>query len=542
MPSCSLALTAGDFDAYLPERATSNAFSRPRLEFKQRAQSWARQAVDRLRVSNIQVDTDASDEHPSVHNGHRVDCQWVYFWRPREQRLIIDVLLDRRAGIAAALREASPHSRHAFLGMRLDAEKIEVFAQLPPEAWVDGEAFRARLVDDNSARSVVNAIAALPEQFQLGLSSQTTKPVASVSVAALREIDDQQQSNGLAIWVGWTVNRDQALEHAEILGERLSDALAALAPVYQMLSWQRDDDISGIGNKLDSMHAELAQIAANRTETERKKLEQSERSRQELTERSRERTRERLEYNARRHRPTLATLFKPVARVAEVRVADAPSADVPLADAPLANAPLANAPPAIVPLADAPPAVVPLAEVRSDAVPLTEASPTDSLPPNSTPATHPIASAPAEASHTDSPVPTASAHVPPAAIPHDQSDVPRIHDRKPHTVPPIVHRDSVPAIDHSASVSATPPTGTIDKGTQIRVVSGPFAGKIGVVGDVDGKGGVRVLLGLLSARLPAEWLEPVVDTKEAKEAKEAKERPAIQSSHRRDGMLGRTGK
>ena len=31
-----LLLTAGDFDAYRPERAASNAFTRPRLELKQR--------------------------------------------------------------------------------------------------------------------------------------------------------------------------------------------------------------------------------------------------------------------------------------------------------------------------------------------------------------------------------------------------------------------------------------------------------------------------------------------------------------------------
>jgi hypothetical protein len=63
-----------------------------------------------------------------------------------------------------------------------------------------------------------------------------------------------------------------------------------------------------------------------------------------------------------------------------------------------------------------------------------------------------------------------------------------------------------------------------EKGAKVRVLSGPFAGKVGVVGELDGRGGARVHLGLLSTRLEIADLEPVV---------ESRERPAIQSSHRK---------
>jgi len=64
----------------------------------------------------------------------------------------------------------------------------------------------------------------------------------------------------------------------------------------------------------------------------------------------------------------------------------------------------------------------------------------------------------------------------------------------------------------------------IEKGVKVRVLSGPFADKLGVVGELDGRGGARVHLGLLSTRLEVAELEPVV---------EGRERPALQSSHRR---------
>src|SRR5262249_43582914 len=73
-----------------------------------------------------------------------------------------------------------------------------------------------------------------------------------------------------------------------------------------------------------------------------------------------------------------------------------------------------------------------------------------------------------------------------------------------------------------ASADAAPPV--IEKGVKVRVLSGPFVDKVGVIGELDGRGGARVLLGLLSTRLETADLEPLV---------EGRERPALQSSHRR---------
>jgi hypothetical protein len=64
----------------------------------------------------------------------------------------------------------------------------------------------------------------------------------------------------------------------------------------------------------------------------------------------------------------------------------------------------------------------------------------------------------------------------------------------------------------------------VEKGVKVRVRSGPFVDKVGIVGELDGRGGARVLLGLLSTRLEVADLEPVA---------EGRERPALQSSHRR---------
>lgn len=68
------------------------------------------------------------------------------------------------------------------------------------------------------------------------------------------------------------------------------------------------------------------------------------------------------------------------------------------------------------------------------------------------------------------------------------------------------------------------PRAPIEKGSRVRVLGGAFAGKVGVVQDLDGKGGARVMLGLLAVRVDAKDLVAVTD---------APQRVRLSSSHRR---------
>jgi len=56
------------------------------------------------------------------------------------------------------------------------------------------------------------------------------------------------------------------------------------------------------------------------------------------------------------------------------------------------------------------------------------------------------------------------------------------------------------------------------------VLEGPFSGKVGVVHELDGKGGARVMLGLLAVRLEVKNLTTQV---------EGRYRPVLSSSHRK---------
>jgi hypothetical protein len=64
----------------------------------------------------------------------------------------------------------------------------------------------------------------------------------------------------------------------------------------------------------------------------------------------------------------------------------------------------------------------------------------------------------------------------------------------------------------------------VAKGGRVRVLEGPFAGKVGVVQELDGKGGARVMLGLLAVR---------VDVKDLVAWTDGRSRPLLSSSHRK---------
>jgi len=63
----------------------------------------------------------------------------------------------------------------------------------------------------------------------------------------------------------------------------------------------------------------------------------------------------------------------------------------------------------------------------------------------------------------------------------------------------------------------------LEVGVKVRVLGGPFVGRVGVISELDGRGGALVTLGLLSARVLLENLRPA----------RVVERPSLKSSHRK---------
>lgn len=438
MTNPSLSLTARDFDAYRAEKATSNAYSRPRLEVKQRALAWGRRVVERLSALGIAVDIHASDEHPSIRNKKRVECQWVFFWRDHEAREELDRLLDQGRSISAAIDDPSPYTRHAFLALRLDPEAVEVCFAAHPEAKVDVDNLRARLATAGApgeaklADELTSALRALPEEFMIGLGREDRARCEEATAEVIGRLLERAAAGQTPLWIGWTVPRETALAHADTIDEQLEDAITALAPIYRLIAWSRENDHIALDRRIEGLEQEKARTHAEAlAENERWRAQQ-----EAQRERSQKEAQARLEEAARRSdaagfrgapppgkRPTLDALFKPKGAAAGARHE-------------------------------------------------------------------------AHGGHREAKRDAAG---------------PKQPDLKPsaHTQPkeaPAESRASAPA-----------PSGAIEKGATVRVLSGAFARKVGVVAELDGRGGARVLLGLLSTRLDMSDLELAPEDRERRE-------------------------
>ncbi|MDI1477436.1 hypothetical protein [Polyangium sp. y55x31] len=465
MTHAPLHLTDSDFDAYAPEKATSNAYSRPRLEVKQRALAWARGVITRLADLGITVDVHGSDEHPTLRNKKRVECQWVFFWRDAAAREELERLLDAGRSISAAIDDPSPYGRHAFLALRIDSHSVEVCFAVHPEAKVDIDNLRARLaakdVADGAAPTALAAeltaaLRALPEQFAVGVGADRVAASAATP-EAIEAMLERAAEGQVPLWIGWAVAREVALEHAEILDEQLEDALLALAPIYTLVAWSRQNDHIALDRRLEGIERERARTHAEvSAQTEKWQAEQAAARERSLAEAKARGEAEgprasslpfghgaRPGHGAPR-RPSLDTLFKPGSKAEGDRDRDRRGGR------------------------------------------------------------------PQEAKASQAP-----------AAPRERERE-REHTPAPSRVTPAPTAPT-PAPAAASSTSAAPPA-TMEKGARVRVLSGPFVDKIGVVGELDGRGGARVLLGLLSTRIEVTDLALVP---------EGRERPAIQSSHRR---------
>ncbi|MDC0680043.1 transcription termination/antitermination protein NusG [Sorangium atrum] len=459
----SLHLTARDFDAYAAEKATSKAYSRPRLEVKQRALAWARGVVARLAELGISVDVHGSDEHPSIRNKHRADCQWVFFWRDQAARDELDRLLDRGRSISDAIDDPSPFTRHAFLALRISESEVQVCFAVHPDAKVDVDNLRARLSATEEATGapasplsaeLTSALHALPEQFSFGAAGGDRVACSAATPDAIAEMLRRAADGQVPLWIGWAVPRETAVEHADILDEQLEDALVALAPIYRLVAWSRENDRIALDRKLEGIEQERARAHAEiEAENERWRSEQA-KARERSMEQARARGDERVEAALPARRPTLATLFK--------------SPNNAGAGAGRGGEPRPS-----------------LKRVGEGVTPARRA---------------PQGEAEQQAK-VEAPQKPSADHAPRA-------------QRGPSGEP-----------DAAAKVAPEPAKGgVLEKGSRVRVRRGPFGDKIGVVSELDGRGGARVLLGLLSTRLELDDLELVVD---------GRDRPALSTSHRK---------
>ncbi|HEV3193438.1 MAG TPA: KOW motif-containing protein, partial [Polyangiaceae bacterium] len=190
--SAALALGSEDFG----ERTEA-----ARDDLRRRMTTWARAVAERLRRSGV-------------------DLGVLFVGRAEAER----VLLLRRG--------ARTHEPKASLMLVIDRAGVRTGLELPRALL---KTVRERLLDQERAAELFAALEALPEQFSIHVGQEEPIQAPRCGIDDLtRRLDCLDQQGG-AMWIGWTVPRDVALEHAALLDEQLEDALVALSRVFVLV-------------------------------------------------------------------------------------------------------------------------------------------------------------------------------------------------------------------------------------------------------------------------------------------------------------------
>jgi hypothetical protein len=121
----------------------------------------------------------------------------------------------------------------ARLVLAVSASGVQAGLELPAS---QARAARVRLSDPARALELSTAFEALPEQFTMGAASDGAAAEAPRATADdVRALLDRVEREHDTVWIGWTVPREVALEHAALLDEQLADAIVALAQVFSLL-------------------------------------------------------------------------------------------------------------------------------------------------------------------------------------------------------------------------------------------------------------------------------------------------------------------
>jgi hypothetical protein len=153
--------------------------------------------------------------------------------RLRETGLRVQVRVsDERAVFARAGVDID--DARVRLALAIEAQSIEATLEIPAGHL---RAARTWLADPERALQLTAALEALPEQFAMGVVGEGARSIASVASADdMRALIDRAEQQRRAFSLGWSLTRDVALQHADVLDEQLEDAIVALGEVFALLA------------------------------------------------------------------------------------------------------------------------------------------------------------------------------------------------------------------------------------------------------------------------------------------------------------------
>ena len=219
--------SAEDFDAYGEARARATAMSAPRAAVKKRLVAWMRGVAKRLESSGIELETSASDEHPSARNGHRVEAQSVSIF-PTE------------APPGFERDEAQPESGRARVELRLDAYGASLVLRLGGDARRDLEHAAAML--SLEPEEVLTAWETLPPHLRIEARGSLSSRAQSLDAIGPRDaahMAKEALESDVPLVIGVRATRDEAVR---VDAREWLEIALALGRLLHAVAWSAEGE------------------------------------------------------------------------------------------------------------------------------------------------------------------------------------------------------------------------------------------------------------------------------------------------------------
>lgn len=233
-------LTQAIFDAYLPDKWSSNVYNLERMKAKDTLITLCTQAQEALDGATDGLVRAASDEIPNIANQKKVDAQWVYWFRNPVARESLASFLKELKLDESTIFHIAPYDKHAVLAVLVRQEGLWIGLRLASGSRVDRRNLAAKLGKSWERDQLFDLLKELPEGAEIGAEG-TTRPTADLSADTWR-----QWAEDLSGQNTWMVGHAVPVEDAVGLGADLPDLvgrwLGTLLPVYRFAAWSVDND------------------------------------------------------------------------------------------------------------------------------------------------------------------------------------------------------------------------------------------------------------------------------------------------------------
>jgi hypothetical protein len=229
------------FAAFETRKWASNLYNMERMAVRDQLRSLGAMLQPAMTAGRA-FRWDVTGHSPSVFNAKRVSELVLYFTRTEEQQKALAPLLDSRIALPEQIADAGEQHRHAALGVRIDAGRVEAGLLLHSTAWLDVMNLLNRSRQPAEASQLVAGLRSLPAGSVVRIGRDVEVPTGELTAGHLDRLEAAVLNDTFLIFAGQVYAAgDDRLSSPGFPG-MVREVLERALPLWDFIAWQPSAD------------------------------------------------------------------------------------------------------------------------------------------------------------------------------------------------------------------------------------------------------------------------------------------------------------